>query len=284
MDSTESAQPPISNSAPSWKEVLEFVQQQSKQERDLFDTWLKRTAKVLGLITAVAVGFLIFMGWNTVDGIKKAADRSTARAIEQAQTKVQERIDAEFRTEAIKTTIRQVAAERTAAEFRSVISDEVRDQLKNNPQFAAIVRHEVQTQARQFVQAETARQLAKAASPRSLTESQKQRLIALLSPYKGNAIQVSSLIGHPEVATFAQDFVSVFRAAGWKVDFEANVSWDTGFRGVAIAFRKGDPEPQLARAVAGALSQAGIRVQSETDQNIPSNSVQLWVSEKEITD
>jgi hypothetical protein len=263
---------------------MEFVQQQSKQERDLFDAWLNRAMKVLAIITAVVAVLLVFMGFNTVDGIKKAADRSITRAIQEAQTKVQERIDAEFRTEAIKTTIRQVAAERTAAEFRSVISDEVRDQLKNNPQFAQIVRHEVETQTRQFVQAETARQLAKATSPRRITESQRQHLVALLSPYKGSSIKVSSLIGNSEAATFAQQFVSVFRAAGWKVDFEANISWDNGFRGLGIAFKKGEPEPQLGIAVTGAFRQVGIKLHTEDDLNIPPNSLNLWVSEKEIAD
>jgi hypothetical protein len=50
---------------------------------------------------------------------------------------------------------------------------------------------------------------------RSLNQQQKQTIIDVLLPFRGQKIDIICPAGDAEANTFAEDFISVFEAAGW---------------------------------------------------------------------
>ena len=52
-------------------------------------------------------------------------------------------------------------------------------------------------------------------APRRMTAEQQQTLIKALSPFKGQKVTTTSVIGDEEGDVFARDFQTVFNAAGW---------------------------------------------------------------------
>jgi hypothetical protein len=80
-------------------------------------------------------------------------------------------------------------------------------------------------------------------APRRLSSEQKKVLIQSLSPFKGNSVDIICLIGDSESFRYAEDFVSVFRAAGW--DAGANT-------GINQAVFSGVPEGVMVKVVSEA--------------------------------
>jgi hypothetical protein len=61
-------------------------------------------------------------------------------------------------------------------------------------------------------------------APRHLSESQKQTLIAALSPFAGQKITIASVMGDAEGESYREDFLVVLRAARWSFDEGSDVS------------------------------------------------------------
>src|ERR1700692_1103838 len=91
------------------------------------------------------------------------------------------------------------------------------DQRKQDEQ-SAETRRKAEVEALQKQLAEADKKAATALQqqvPRHLTDAQKQTLIATLSPFAGQEVQVATPWGDGEAKDFAEDFMAVFKAANW---------------------------------------------------------------------
>src|SRR5262249_20763701 len=85
--------------------------------------------------------------------------------------------------------------------------------------------------------------LERAQTQKRLSAEQKRYLIEALRPFAGQQVSVASIRGDDEGEAFAQDFGSVFEAAGWDHHGEAGVTtqeWDRDPVGVEVALNETD--------------------------------------------
>jgi len=111
--------------APDWKEVLAFVQQQAANDRSYFDSLYKRTAAFASVVLAILLGIVGFIGLRTQSDVRNLAAQETERM----RGEVRDRIEEEFRQDRIQKTVREVAAERTAQELQHTIQSEISEQV-----------------------------------------------------------------------------------------------------------------------------------------------------------
>lgn len=96
---------------------------------------------------------------------------------------------------------------------------------------------------------ETQRQQA----PRRLTFSDQQMLVAALSPFPEQHLDITSVLGDPEAQQFAKDFASIAQQAGWNATGVNEVAFSTNPIGVELFYREPPPDnlppPALAALV-----------------------------------
>jgi hypothetical protein len=77
--------------------------------------------------------------------------------------------------------------------------------------------------------------------PRRLSESQKQALVAALSPFRGQKIDVVCIYGDEEGNQFSKDFDGVFRSAGWDNGGGINhAKYDQNPVGIEVTFNQSE--------------------------------------------
>jgi len=158
------------------------------------------------------------------------------------------------------------------AEGLAVIYDARKDHLTTAAEGARTAQQQQNEQAaeahRRAEVAELQKQLAEAdkkaatalqqQASRNLTDTQKQTLINALTPFRGQKVDVVSLIGDADGLQFAQEFVGVFQAAGWDVTSvtEAIFSPPSPI-GIEVTLNQAEAEagriPQAAEALVLAL-------------------------------
>ena len=96
---------------------------------------------------------------------------------------------------------------------------------------------------------ETQRQQAS----RRLTFSDQQMLVAALSPFPEQHLDITSVLGDPEAQQFAKDFASIAQQAGWNATGVNEVAFSTNPIGVELFYREPPPDnlppPALAALV-----------------------------------
>jgi hypothetical protein len=131
--------------------------------------------------------------------------------------------------------------------------------------------------------------LERAQTQKRLSAEQKRYLIETLRPFAGQKVSIASIRGDEEGEAFAQDFVSVFEAAGWDHHGEAGVTtqeWDRDPVGVEVALnetdaRAGAISPGVA-ALINAVRALGL-VYDNTfymDEEVPAGQALLKVGKK----
>jgi hypothetical protein len=98
--------------------------------------------------------------------------------------------------------------------------------------------------------------LERSQTHRRLSLEQRRFLIEALRPFAGQKVSIASIRGDDEGEKLAQDFVSVFDAAGWDHHGEAGVStqqWDRDPIGVEVALNEHDARSGHISAGIGAL-------------------------------
>ena len=143
------------------KEILEFNERENQKHRDYFQMLYKWTAGSLTAIVIVIGGLVAFVGWHTIDDIRKQAQAATRQEIisirqqshdtlvkqtSEIQQQITQRLDDEFKTEAIRQTVQSAAKQQTAGALRPIITSEVRSQV------SAGVKAEQQTVQRSLIQ------------------------------------------------------------------------------------------------------------------------------------
>jgi hypothetical protein len=96
---------------------------------------------------------------------------------------------------------------------------------------------------------ETQRQQAS----RRLTSTDEQTLVGALSPFPGQQIDITSILGDMEGQQFANEFVSVVQQAGWNATGVNQAPFSTNPIGVEVFYREPPPDnvppPALAALV-----------------------------------
>ena len=96
---------------------------------------------------------------------------------------------------------------------------------------------------------ETQRQQAS----RRLTSTDEQTLVGALSPFPGQQIDITSILGDMEGQQFANEFVSVVQQAGWNATGVNQAPFSTNSIGVEVFYREPPPDnvppPALAALV-----------------------------------
>ena len=77
---------------------------------------------------------------------------------------------------------------------------------------------------------------------RQLTTADQQTLIAALSPFPGQQIDITSISGDPEGQQFANDFASVAQQAGWQASGVTETAITTNPIGVEVLYREPPPD------------------------------------------
>ncbi len=133
------------------------------------------------------------------------------------------------------------------------------------------------------------REAPQQSGPRRLSMEQQQRLVNILSAFKGQKVTTTSVIGDEEGDAFARDFQTVFAAAGWdhgthdKVDHRYITPTPVG---VMVAMNEGEANAgrfmPAIEALIGTLQQAGIMSRNEllVNSEVPVGEINLIVGYK----
>ena len=147
--------------SPEIKEILEFTERENQKHRDYFQMLYKWTSGALAIIV-LTVGVLVaFVGWHTVEDIRKQAQSATDQEISnirkqsrdtlehqtlEIQRQITEKLNNEFRSDAIRQTVQSAARQQTAGALLPIITTEVRSQV------GASVKSEQQTVQRKMLE------------------------------------------------------------------------------------------------------------------------------------
>ena len=114
--------------------MMEFVRSENEAHRKYFSHLYKLTAGALMAIFIVIAGAATFFGFRTVDEARNAArqeaSEATQKEVERMRSEVRGRIDAEFKTDAIRKTVQEVAREQTQTAIMPIITKEVNTQVR----------------------------------------------------------------------------------------------------------------------------------------------------------
>jgi hypothetical protein len=132
-------------------------------------------------------------------------------------------------------------------------------------------------------------ELERTQSQKHLSLEQKRFLIEALRPFAGQKVSIASIRGDDDGLQFAQEFVSVFEAAGWDHHGEAGVStqdWPRDPVGIEVALNEDDARAdRIAPGVAGLINvvrQLGLVYDNTVymDNEVPAGQALLKVGKK----
>jgi predicted Holliday junction resolvase-like endonuclease len=149
MPNEQDGQLPLSGSAriglsAELKEILEFAERENQKHREYFQMLYTRTAGFLTVIVVVIGGLVAFVGWHTIDDIRKQAEAATQEEIRntrkqseetlrlqttEIQSQITKKLEDEFKTDAIKQTVQLAAKQQTSGALLPIINTEVRSQV-----------------------------------------------------------------------------------------------------------------------------------------------------------
>jgi len=189
------------------------------------------------------------------------------------------------------------------AEALALIYDNRREDLiAEAERVATIQRRQTEEKTNKSHQAETGalqKQLSQATdkveklerdqAPRQLSEEQKKVIIAAISPYPGQDVDLVSVMGDAEAYKYAMDFDEIFKAVKWNVQgggISQAVYTGGVVVGVTVSISKDHGERDTAPTGAGhlmmALIQLGIIKEGFSDQSIVGDNVQVRIGRKVI--
>ena len=224
------------------KNILDFVADQSRRDREYFDILLKRFTLLAGVFLAVFFWFG-FKNLQSVQEVQEDAKRKMQAAVERelAADKIQEQISANLKkltdTKLQGAIDRAVATELEKPEFRTFIGDSIK------------------------------RELSSRMAPRLLTEAQKRAIAASLRIAPGSRVTVrtGSL---PEQQNYARNLnLAIKGSASWKdhVSYAEPGTWEgltnntnLLLDGIVVVVDDIAHPTDAARLLVSALKSAGI--------------------------
>lgn len=125
--------------------------------------------------------------------------------------------------------------------------------------------------------------------PRRLSDEQKQILIDVLSPFRGQKVSINGILGNDEGRDLVEDFKDVFARARWDLGGDSGVSRNIYTKdpiGIAIHLNKHEVEagriPQSAVVLGETLIQIGLLDQRAflKDEKTPVGEIELRIGWK----
>src|SRR5260221_7182328 len=169
------------------------------------------------------------------------------------------------------------------------IAEDARSRQRTQEEIATQQRHasEIGGLKEQLSEAEDkVLKLQKQQADRRFSPEQKQMLIATLSPFKGQLVDITSVLGDSEAHKLAEEIASVFAGAEWNYGGGASQAVYSGTSpvGVQVVVNServdaGNP-PKAARALVEALQNAKIAVTPLKDAGVPADGIRLIVGRK----
>jgi len=132
-------------------------------------------------------------------------------------------------------------------------------------------------------------ELERMQTQKRLSEEQRRFLIEALRPFAGQKVSIASIRGDDEGLVLAQDFVSVFEAAGWDHHGEAGVTtqeWPRDPVGIEVVLNENDARAdRIPAGVAGLINvvrQLGLVYDNTIymDNDVPEGQALLKVGKK----
>jgi hypothetical protein len=121
---------PTGTFSPELAEVLRFIDEQNKNQREYFSMLYKWTAgSVTILFVVIGIAVTLF-GLRSLAEIREQMASVTKNEIEHMRSEVSQRVNAEFQTEAIQRTVKDAARSQTTTAIKPLISSEVSQQVK----------------------------------------------------------------------------------------------------------------------------------------------------------
>jgi hypothetical protein len=122
-------------------------------------------------------------------------------------------------------------------------------------------------------------------SPRRLSDTQKQALLDVVRPFKGQRISIVCILGDIEGRTLARDLVEVLRKAEW-TGIEAGsgitqAEYDKNPKGAVLSVSHEDATagkvPPAAQPLMQALKQFGLLTGAGNSDKVPAASLELRI-------
>jgi hypothetical protein len=216
------------------KDVLAFTESENQKHRDYFEMLYKWTAGSLTVIVVVVGGLIAFVGWHTIEDIRKQAQSATKEEIDnirkqsretlaqqtaQIQQQIAKRLDDEFKTEAIRQMVQSAAKQQTAGALLPIITSEVRTQVsagvKSEQQ---VVQHTLWQEVHQSVDElkPTINKRVDESVTQSVNAAVREQVDSQITPRikeLENSAQVSTLINQAESGD-GSSFDTLVRMAG----------------------------------------------------------------------
>jgi hypothetical protein len=119
--------------------------------------------------------------------------------------------------------------------------------------------------------------MAQEQHPRKLTTHQKAVLIQVLRTFPNERVAIRYTPDVDDALSYAQDFLSIFRAIGWEVDRpEAGTTAADPLSGIALLVSKGKL-PACAEALRDALRIYEVELATHTHAADDAHTFTLWV-------
>jgi hypothetical protein len=119
---------------------------------------------------------------------------------------------------------------------------------------------------------------------RRLSDEQKRVILAAISPYPGQKVDLVAVMGDGEAFKYAQDFLGIFNAANWDIGGINQAVYNGQVLGVTVSISKTHGERNTAPVGAGhlmmALIELGIIKEGFSDAAVIEDNVQVRIGRK----
>ena len=126
--------------------------------------------------------------------------------------------------------------------------------------------------------------LQKQQADRHLTEEQKGRIFAAISPYPGQQVDISAVFGDGEGLAYANEFLTLFRAANWKVTGVSQGAYSGDMKGIMCAintaWRQRGEAPIGAGMFMKALISLGLIEGGMSDNSVTGDTIKVVIGRK----
>jgi hypothetical protein len=116
-------------------------------------------------------------------------------------------------------------------------------------------------------------------APRHISPDKRLVLLPMLRVGSKGKVDLSAPLGDAEAANYAQDMAMLLREAGWETNYEIGNSVLRG-NGVFILVKDPNAPPVGALQLQTAFTTAGIKMEGQKMESMPSDSIQIFVGGK----
>jgi hypothetical protein len=220
--------------------VLDFIDSQSRRERDYFDRLLDRSVKVAAALVFLVAALFTFIGYQNWDAVRKVGEQVRSETRSQLSAAVSE----ELTNDKIEEQIRKVLEQKTDIEFQQTINKAIAAEL-DKPQRQKVIQSSLEHLTKHLQDRENVLSLGDSAISESAESGRAFRdLVKLwrnspddavrnearaemarvrhfwgISGYLSSRYEITTLSGSPvkESSLTTCDLLALLHSADWKV-------------------------------------------------------------------